>query len=67
VARPRTLRQILELPQTAAEERFADEHIRAECKKIQASWAPRESALRAGYDRLPSKRPSKRRKARRRA
>ena len=43
----RSLRQILEYPQSDREERIADKHIRRECAKIRASWSEDELFWRA--------------------
>lgn len=39
---PRSLRQILALPQTDAEERFADQHIRQAAAAIREGWSDDE-------------------------
>ena len=42
MSRRRTFRQVLALPQTAAEERWADRYIRQACERIQTTWSPEE-------------------------
>ena len=42
----RRIAQILKHPQTDEEERLAAEHIRAECRRIQAAWSAHERAKR---------------------
>ncbi len=41
-------RRPLREPRTAAEERRADQHIRRETERIQATWTARERRKRAG-------------------
>ena len=42
----RRIEQILRHPWNDDEERIADEHIRAECERIQAGWTDEELQLR---------------------
>jgi len=49
--RRRPLRDLLALPRTAAEERAADQHIRAETARIRAGWSERTHRIRAGLQR----------------
>jgi hypothetical protein len=46
--RRRRLREILALPQSDAETRLADRHIKQACEEIQATWSAREKYLRRG-------------------
>jgi len=46
--RRRSLRDILALPRTAAEERRVDRHIQVETAKIRSTWTERTHRLRAG-------------------